>query len=302
MGSQVTSRPLEALRQPQRLPGVPRSGGPGPRGVEAATAGCCPTTRNGPSRARRSWTARTCMSPCAKATCGRRRTWPASTSQTGRRRWRTMVCAAETPGGGQSDEITHNLLTLEQGTLYYNTNLGAVAAISARDGRLQWVTLYPRAKKASPDGQDQAHGPFLSRFESLHLLSRPAAGGAGRLRIDLRARCRQRRDDLGKPIARGRRAPAGRGTRQLAGQRRFAVVDRRASAAKSSRHWPDTTPLGYGRGILMGDQVVWPTRDALYVFDQEVQPAQSVAARSDSAGPGPRRDWRKSGREPRDCC
>jgi hypothetical protein len=43
-----------------------------------------------------------------------------------------------------------------------------------------------------------------------------------------------------------------------------------ARRGKVLKHWPDTTPLGYGRGILTGDQVVWPTRDSLYVFDQEV--------------------------------
>jgi outer membrane protein assembly factor BamB len=81
-------------------------------------------------------------------------------AQTGRRRWRTLVCAAETPGGGQAEEISHNLLTLDQGTLYYNTNLGAVAALAARTGRMQWASLYPRAKKAGPDGQDKRTAHF----------------------------------------------------------------------------------------------------------------------------------------------
>ncbi len=76
--------------------------------------------------------------------------------ETGRRRWRTMVCAAETPGAGQSEEISHNLLTLEQGTLYCNTNLGAVAALAARDGHLQWVALYPRAARRPPTGRTSA--------------------------------------------------------------------------------------------------------------------------------------------------
>ena len=112
-------------------------------------------------------------------------------AETGRRRWRTMICAAETPGGGQTDEITHNLLTLEQGTLYYNTNLGAVGRdLGPRRTAAMGHALSARSKKASPDGAGQAHGPFLSRFESVHLLSRHAAGRAGRLRVDLRARRR----------------------------------------------------------------------------------------------------------------
>ena len=39
---------------------------------------------------------------------------------------------------------------------------------------------------------------------------------------------------------------------------------------KVLKRWPDTTPLGHGRGILMGDQVVWPTSGELYVFDQDI--------------------------------
>jgi outer membrane protein assembly factor BamB len=38
---------------------------------------------------------------------------------------------------------------------------------------------------------------------------------------------------------------------------------------KVLRRWPDTTPRGYGRGVLAGDQVIWPTTGELYVFDQD---------------------------------
>ena len=66
-------------------------------------------------------------------------------ADTGRLRWRRFVCGAETPARGVLPEYTHNLLTLSGGTLYYNTNLGAVAALRADDGRVLWVSLYPRA-------------------------------------------------------------------------------------------------------------------------------------------------------------
>src|SRR2546421_102772 len=42
-------------------------------------------------------------------------------------------------------ECTHTLLTLHQGTLYYNTNLGVVAALDAQDGVIQWLVAYRRA-------------------------------------------------------------------------------------------------------------------------------------------------------------
>ena len=40
-------------------------------------------------------------------------------------------------------------LTLAEGTLYFNTNLGAVASLSADDGHIRWLTTYSRAKKGA---------------------------------------------------------------------------------------------------------------------------------------------------------
>jgi outer membrane protein assembly factor BamB len=70
-------------------------------------------------------------------------------AETGRALWQRFVCGAETPARGQVDECTHNLLTLHQDTLYYSTNLGAVAALSAQDGSIRWITLYARAKSVA---------------------------------------------------------------------------------------------------------------------------------------------------------
>lgn len=67
-------------------------------------------------------------------------------AESGSPRWQRFVCSADTPGQGKVDEATHNLLTLHQGRLYYNTNLGGVAAISAADGRIQWLAVYPRVQ------------------------------------------------------------------------------------------------------------------------------------------------------------
>ncbi len=195
--------------------------------------------------------------------------------ETGQRRWRTMICSAETPGGGQTEEITHNLLTLEQGTLYCNTNLGAVAAISARDGRLQWATLYPRAKKASPDGQDRRTAHFYrdlnpciyyrgtllvapSDCESVFALE----AGSGELLWESHL-----------PEDAVHLLGVGHGNLLASGDTLWWID---AEHGKVLKHWPDTSPLGYGRGILSGDQVIWPTRTELYVFDQAVKPHQPL--------------------------
>ncbi len=47
----------------------------------------------------------------------------------GRMIWRQRICSAETLSHGEATEIANNLLTLHEDVLYYNTNLGAVAAL-----------------------------------------------------------------------------------------------------------------------------------------------------------------------------
>lgn len=188
--------------------------------------------------------------------------------ETKRMRWRTLVCAAETPGGGQAEEMTHNLLTLDQGTVYYNTNLGAVAAISARDGRLRWASIYPRAKKASPDGQDKRTAHF---YRDLN----PCIYYRGTLLVAptdcqsifaLDAATGQRLWESHLPEDAVHLLGVGKGNLLASGDALWWIDVRQG---KVLRRWPDTTPRGYGRGVLAGDQVIWPTPGELHVFDQD---------------------------------
>ncbi len=63
---------------------------------------------------------------------------------TGVRQWRTPIGAADTIAGGAADEITHNLLTLVENRIYFNTNLGLVAALDAASGDVCWISRYDR--------------------------------------------------------------------------------------------------------------------------------------------------------------
>ena len=58
--------------------------------------------------------------------------------------WRTRICSADTIGGSASMEVSGYLLTKHEDTIYCNSHLGAVAALTATDGRIQWLTKYPR--------------------------------------------------------------------------------------------------------------------------------------------------------------
>ena len=68
-------------------------------------------------------------------------------AQTGQRRWRRFICGAETSMQTAMFSNSRQLLTLKGERIYYNTDLGAVAAISVPDGQLEWISTYPRTRQ-----------------------------------------------------------------------------------------------------------------------------------------------------------
>ena len=208
--------------------------------------------------------------------------------ETGRQRWRRFIVSAETPAQGQMEEITHNLLTLAGGTLYYNTNLGCVAALAARDGQIRWITRYDREKSGDLNHR-AAHffrdlTPclydrgmlYVAPFDSRKVFALDASTGA----------------DAGTPSNDASRprpweAPYSEDAVHLLG-----VGGGNLLASGDKLWWINLAgegkllkipqnpfpggaqPKGLGRGVLVGDTVYWPARnreaggDFIYTFNQ----------------------------------
>ncbi len=196
----------------------------------------------------------------------------------GRLRWRRFICSAETPARGAFYEMTHNLLTLVGGRLYYNTNLGAVAALNADDGRLAWVALYPRSRR----GDLAKPAPHWRRsltpcvFDRGILYVAPADSprifafdaACGQMLWQTGAETEDVYDLLGIT-----------GDWLVAGGRRLFWISLKEEDRGRVKHvWPDSAERpGYGRGLLAGDAVLWPTRDKLFIFDQQTaQPRKTI--------------------------
>lgn len=195
---------------------------------------------------------------------------------TGQLNWRVLICSAETPGQGERPELTHHLVSLHQGMLYYNTNAGAIAAIRARDGAIRWVTTYRRMSFRA--GDPAGAGPHFFRDMNPCLIHRGlvlVAPSDGQQIFALEAATGQLLwaessgrtqdvvhllgvvgDDL---VASGDYlywldVYNGRVRQQFP-----AAVDRDLSAARPS-------PRGLGRGLIAAGEVYWPTRESIYVF------------------------------------
>jgi outer membrane protein assembly factor BamB len=191
-------------------------------------------------------------------------------AQTGVMRWRRLVCTAESPARGQVEEITHNLLTLAHDTLYLNTNLGAVAALSTTDGRVRWISLYPRAGKTNTDVPGSADhfyrdlnpcvysrgSLFVAPTDSEGILALDAATGQLLWASD-------RTRDVVHLLGVG-------GDNLIASGRHLWWLN--VDSGKVVYFWPDhANANSYGRGALVGDEVYFPTRTELHVFRQAVQ-------------------------------
>ena len=204
---------------------------------------------------------------------------------TGRMRWRRFVCAAETPARGTLAECTHTLLTLAGGTIYVNTNLGAVASLAVEDGRINWLSLYPRVRS----GNLAPHGrPLAARLESLPLRSWPALRGPRRQPQGL---CLGRRNGPDPLAGTAADQPADRPAETpvqdplddvvhllgvsgdcliASGHKLYWIAIAGPRAGNIAHVWPEgQDKLGYGRGLLAGPYVLWPTREKIYVFDQQ---------------------------------
>jgi outer membrane protein assembly factor BamB len=199
-------------------------------------------------------------------------------AQSGRLRWRRFICGAESPARGMLFQLSHNLLTLDEDILYYNTNLGAVAALSAEDGRLLWLSLYPRERRgdllhlAAHWNRDlnpclMDHGTLLvAPADSPRIFAFDA--GTGQILWQSETQL----DDVLHLL--------GVSGNQLiaAGQRLYWIGLRDEHRGQIEHVWPDgAEKLGYGRGLLAGDCVLWPTRQKIFALDQKTaQPRKAI--------------------------
>ncbi len=190
-------------------------------------------------------------------------------------RWQRFICAANTPAGGGRHECTHNLLTLHQGTLYYNTNLGVVAALDAQDGTIQWLTAYQRAKPSggAPAFFQRDLNPCLYHNGMLYVAPSDYDGI-----LAMRAATGQ---IVGAVLENSADKGAGQKKGATAVHLLGAVGDsliasgdmlwwfdiRHALLGEIGESAGFDLPTAYGRGVVVGGNVYVPLRDRIEVFD-----------------------------------
>jgi len=185
--------------------------------------------------------------------------------------WQRFVAAAETFGQATMIEYTQNLLSLDEGTVYFNTNLGVVAALRAGDGQIQWVTRYPQVSSIAAESADprQSSGRGLTPCVIHKGLVLAAPYDSDRV-FALDAATGLLRWATPAGVVAGAQFLLGVGQGNLiVGGSRLVWIDVDSGEIKARFPASIASEMrGYGRGVLAGDHVYWPTRDRIYVFDQ----------------------------------
>lgn len=181
--------------------------------------------------------------------------------------WQTFVAAGDTAARPGWEEVTHNLLTFAGDTVYYNTNLGVIASLATRDGRIRWIKRYDRA----PDGDlsrlaDHFHRDLSPCVYHHGLLYSAPADSPYIFALDA---------VTGETIWANNEAHEAVHLLGVAGHRLIASGNQiwwiDAESGSVLARWPEGPGAGlhaYGRGLIAGDCVLWPTREQrIFVLD-----------------------------------
>ncbi len=160
----------------------------------------------------------------------------------------------------------HRLLTLDGATIYYQTNLGAVAALDAETGSIRWVATYPRQDRSPGGPHDRDLNPAVLH-DGLVMVAPDDANAI--YAFDAAT---------GRPVWKSEPIPDEVRLAHLLGVakgRLVATGDRvllfDVKTGKMLHSWPDSGHgfEGYGRGVLAGDKIYWPTLREIHVLQQE---------------------------------
>ena len=158
----------------------------------------------------------------------------------------------------------HRLLSLDGPFLYYQTNLGAVISLEAETGSVRWVANYPRQDAVRMGGSDRDLNPAVVH-EGLVIVAPSDAAAIFAFDADS-GRLVWKTDPIADEVKLSHLLGVARGRVVATGDRvlLFDVKDGKLTAT-----WPDSGKSeGYGRGLLAGNRIYWPTKDKIEILDQ----------------------------------
>jgi cellulose synthase operon protein C len=191
-------------------------------------------------------------------------------AETGAQRWVRYI--GEFAGAGldmnfnppSTGGVGERLLSLEGPTVYYQTNMGALAALDAESGQIRWLATYPQEQPGGLDsGVERDLNPaivhdglaIIAPDDNRSIYAFDAATGRLAWKCDR---------DLPRVV---HLLGVAKGHLFATGDHVWTID---VKTGKVLRCWPDAEPgyKGYGRGLLAGEHIYWPTKDKVFILDQ----------------------------------
>ena len=195
--------------------------------------------------------------------------------------WRSpMLASGMVSGCEQASLVSHQLLSVAGGRIFVNTNLGSVACLDLETGQIVWLVRYQRATASA----DEAYArPDRFRYRDLtpcmivgtqvvcapqdcpELFALDSASGQLLWSTDA-----ERVDDANQLLGAYQQNLIVSGDRLYwldASSGQVLAAFPAGGVGEMSTALP--SPRGYGRGLIVGDRVYWPTQNEIFVFDAQ---------------------------------
>ena len=211
----------------------------------------------------------------------------------GERLWTRPLATSRTSIEDHHNRVSHLLPTLGAGKLFVSTDAGAIVAVDGQSGRIEWAVTYEsRLPVDAADQSDHAkQGLVPAMFHEGLVFVAPndcdrlfcIEADSGRVRWQKAHPARDRWRHLLGVVS------SDSGSKLVISGHSLRTLDvetgREGWRVLASN---DITERGYGRGVLAGDAVLWPTREGLQILDAASgQPRRNVPLNTpDSAETG----------------
>ncbi len=211
----------------------------------------------------------------------------------GERLWTRPLATSRTTIEDHHNRVSHLLPTFGAGKLFVSTDAGAIVAVDAQSGRIEWAVTYEsRLPGDVADQSDHAkQGLVPAMFHEGLVFVAPndcdrlfcIEADSGRVRWQKPHPARDRWRHLLGVVS------SDSGSKLVISGHSLRTLD----VETGREGWRllasnDITERGYGRGLLAGNAVLWPTREGLQILDAASgQPRRNVPLNTpDSAETG----------------
>lgn len=187
---------------------------------------------------------------------------------TGKLIWNRKLCVGQTNPNFSDFDVNQHLLTWGDGTLYYATHMGAVAALDPRQGTIKWIVSYPRVEDTKLRHELTSRlrrGPLPALFANGVVYVAPLDSDE-LLALDSETGMLKWKRSFNRPVQ--SLLGVAKGLLFVSGAELFAV-----STDSGQISWKvgdaDPESHGFGRGLLIEDLVYWPTHEEIFLIEQE---------------------------------